>query len=212
MSNSDADCECCGHCNVVSQCKACSECGWADYLDASGNWTKGCAYLHQVRLDQRQKIIQKVVRVDSGQYAMNRAAMNVYQTKPPLPLRMGFGRLYNYPSTMSDRKVPHVVSQTQAVHRHSSSKHGSRTRGWPGMTSAAGVGVDVKHGSYDRYLARKKGAVLRAGNGAYTDRESRRPTYDEILRNPSLTKGGKNVKFSIISNKDCECWPDNLEK
>lgn len=212
MLNSDADCECWDHCNFISQCKACSECGWADYWDYGEQGPSRCRIHSENRLDQRQKIIQKVVRVDSGQYAMNRAAMNVYQTKPPLPLIKGFGRLYNYPSTMSDRKVPHVIPQTQAVHRHSSSKHGSRTRGWPGMTSAAGVGVDVKHGSYDRYLARKKGAVLRAGRGAYQDRESRRPTYDEMLRNPALTKGGKNVKFSIISNKDCECWPDNLEK
>lgn len=208
MSGSDANCEC-HDCNVVSQCRGCSECGWGDYWDITGN---GCKNVAQVKLDQRQKIIQKVVRVDSGQYAMNRAAMTVYQRKPKNQMGMLFNSAYNRPSNMSDRRIPHIVSQTQAVHRHSSSKHGSKTRGWPGMTSAAGVGVDVKHGSYDRYLARKKGGTMRAGAGAYTDPNQRSPTYDEIVKNPSLTKGGKNVKFSIVSNTDCECSHDDLVK
>ena len=195
------DCSCESH-SIVSQCKACSECGWADYLDASGNWSTGCSYLNQVRLDQTQKIIQGVVRVPSSEYAMNRAAANVFQTNPR---RFGLGRMYADRSTQSDRKSFHRVKESEGVFRHSSSSRASKTRGWPGHTSAPGVGVDVKHGSYARYLARKKGHVLRAGIGAYEFREDRVPTYDQILKNPRLTKGGKNVKFSIISAPGCQC-------
>lgn len=202
----DTNCECSNKCNVVSPCRGCSECGWADWWDTDAT---GCKIYSQKRLDQRQKIIQKVVRVDSAQYAMNRAAMNVYQRKARTAFGLRFGSMYNYPSTMSDRREPHIVPETQAVHRHASSKHGSKTRAWPGMTSAAGVGVDVKHGSYARYLARKKGVALKAGNGAYKDYHKRSPTFEEIQQNPTLTQGGKNVKFSIISGGgNCEC-PSN---
>ena len=200
-SKSKDKCESSNSCNRVSQCKGCSECGWADWWITGET---GCSAVTQKRLDQRQKIIQRVVRVDSSQYAMNKSAMAVYQNKPRTSSGLRFGELYNYPSTMSDRREPHIVKETQAVYRHTNSKHGSKTRGWPGMTSAAGKGVDVKHGSYERYLARKKGAVLKPGIGAYNN-DDREPTYDEIQEDPSLTKGGKNVKFSIISNNKCKC-------
>ncbi|MHA2082374.1 MAG: hypothetical protein ACXABD_01335 [Candidatus Thorarchaeota archaeon] len=202
----DFNCECSNNCNVVSPCRGCSECGWADWWDTGAD---GCKVYNQKRLDQRQKVIQKVVRVDSSQYSMNKAAMSVYQRKPRTAFGLRFGSMYNYPSTMSDRREPHVVTATQAVYRHTSSKHGSKTALRPGALSANGVGVDVKHGSYERYLLRKKGISLKAGNGAYENRDKRSPTYEEIVENPSLTTGGKNVKFSIISGGgDCECEPN----
>ena len=202
----DFGCECSNKRNVVSPCRGCSECGWADWWNTGAD---GCKVYSQKKLDQRQKVIQKVVRVDSSQYAMNKAAMAVYQRKPRTAFGLRFGSMYNYPSTLSDRREPHIVPATQAVNRHTSSKHGSKTACRPGSTSAAGAGVDVKHGSYARYLARKKGISLKAGTGAYENQNRRSPTYDEILENPSLTKGGKNVKFSIVSGGgDCECQPN----
>ena len=200
---SDKNCECSNKCNVVSPCRGCSECGWADWWDTNVN---KCKLYNQKRLDQRQKIIQRVVRVDSAQYAMNRAAMNVYQRKAPTAIGLRFGQLYNYPSTMSDRREPHQVKASQGIYRHTSSSRGSKTSDRPGGACAPGLGVDVKHGSYDRYLNRKKGAVLQPGAGAYKNFHKRMPTYEEIQRDPSLTKGGKNVKFSIVSGgAGCEC-------
>ena len=204
----DKNCECSNKCNVVTPCRGCGECGVDDSRDNGAN---RCKFYKQKRLDQRQKIIQRVVRVDSGQYAMNRAAMNVYQSKPRSALGLRFGELYNSPSTMSDRREPHRVKESQGVYRHTSSSRGTKTSGRPGGTSAPGIGVDVKHGSYDRYLAKKKGAVLRAGTGAYKDFDERTPTYEEIQRNPSLTTGGKNVKFNIVSGgTQCECLTSRL--
>ncbi len=61
---------------------------------------------------------------------------------------------------MSDRAVAGIVHTN--VPSHASSTRHSITRMRPGSTSAPGAGVDVKHGSYDRYLARLKGrSVLR---------------------------------------------------
>ena len=180
--------------SVVFQCKGCSDCG------SGSNTKQGCKNSTQKTLDQSQKIIQKVVRVDSGQYQMNKSSLSVYQNSKDTNQRF---KLYNYPSTMSDRRSPHIIPKTLAIHRNANSKHSSKTKGWPGMTSASGEGVDVKHGSYERYLARKKGLILKAGVGAYKDSSKRTPTYDDIVSNPNITTGGKNVKFSILSN--CEC-------
>ena len=83
---------------------------------------------------------------------MNRAALHVY-TAPTLPIGVNWNQY-------SDRAVAGVVRTN--VPSHASSTRHSITRMRPGSTSAPGAGVDVKHGSYDRYLARLKGrCVLR---------------------------------------------------
>ena len=202
----NSNCECSNNCKKASQCRGCSECGWADWWDTGAG---GCEVYRQKMLDQRQKVIQKVVRVDSAQYAMNRSAANVYESKPLSAADIRFGRMYRMFNNTSDRRTPHSVLATQAVNRHANSRHGSKTGLRPGGLSAAGSGVDVKHDSYERYLARKKGATLKAGVGAYEHYNKRSPTYDEIVENPSLTKGGKNVKFSIVAGGGhCECQPN----
>ena len=45
---------------------------------------------------------------------------------------------------------------------------------------------------------------MRASGRTRTARRDTRP-YDRIVENPSLTRGGKNVKFSIVASKDCQC-------
>jgi hypothetical protein len=55
----------------------------------------------------------------------------------------------------SDRNVAHI--QKVIVPSHGDSTRQTLTRARPGACSAGGKGVDVKHGSYDRYLARLKG-------------------------------------------------------
>ena len=99
-----------------------------------------------------QQKIWNTVRVPASEYTMNRAALNVY-TAPTLPIGVNWNQY-------SDRAVAGVVHSN--VPSHASSTHRSITRCRPGSTSAPGAGVDVKHGSYDRYLARLKGrSVLR---------------------------------------------------
>jgi hypothetical protein len=99
-----------------------------------------------------QQKIWNTVRVPASEYTMNRAALHVY-TAPTLPIGVNWNQY-------SDRAVAGVVHAN--VPSHASSTHRSITRCRPGSTSAPGAGVDVKHGSYDRYLARLKGkSVLR---------------------------------------------------
>lgn len=95
-----------------------------------------------------QRKIWKVASVDASLYTMNRASSNVYGPWT--------GRYTNVSNDIrwnqaSDRLVP--SRSLSYIPRR-------RTRLRPGGTSPTGIGVDIKHNSYHRYLARKKGPVL----------------------------------------------------
>ena len=109
---------------------------------------------------QNQKIIQNTVRVDSGQYTMNLAALASYQH----PIYLNAYVPWNQ---MSDRAVPSVQKVVTGSGTNVFSGNSTRrtiTRLRPGAMSPGGVGCDIKHNSYDRYLNRIKGrAPLRRG-------------------------------------------------
>ena len=120
------------------------------------------------------KVLENTVRVPSSEYTMNKSALNVYI--PPIinPTKSLYGLNWNQ---MSDRAVPGVVKTN--VPSYGNSTRSSVTRMRPGSTSAPGKGVDMKHGSYERYLGRLKGkSVLR------TDPE-------KIINNVTILKSGK---------------------
>ena len=102
----------------------------------------------------RQKKMWGLVGTSSSMFTMNLAALSVTGTQANKPIEAyGF---VNW-NQMSDRAVPSVIPATMNVPRH-------RTRHRPGSTGTGGVkanGVDVKHDSYARYLARKKAANLK---------------------------------------------------
>ncbi len=127
-----------------------------------------------------QQKIWNTVRVPASEYTMNRAALHVY-THPTLPIGVNWNQY-------SDRAVAGIVRTD--VPTHGSSTHRSITRMRPGSTSAAGSGVDVKHGSYDRYLARLKGrSVLRTQAPArQPQRHSKeiRPRVTELHITPNV--------------------------
>jgi hypothetical protein len=133
-----------------------------------------------------QKQIQKTVRVNSSLYTMNLGALNVYQTPNP-----------NYKvnwNQMSDRRVPHV----QQFRSGSNSSSIWRKTG-PGALSPGGVGVDVKHNSYERYLNRIKGkSNVRRGKipadfgNTLTPFNRAAPVY-----------GGKTFKTGIVAGCNC---------
>lgn len=161
---------------------------------------------------QRQKLIQKTVRVPSSLYTMNLAGLSAYQ-KPSNEYQTveQAGTPYVVPSRtywnqMSDRAKPSVqVTKTGSGsgYRCSSTKH-TIVRHRPGALSPGGVGVDIKHNSYDRYLNKLKGkAPLRRGIIP--------PNYGQpIIYNQAYPiTGGKTVKTSIVNG--CEC-PDIKNK
>lgn len=150
---------------------------------------------------QRQKIIQNTVRVASSLYTMNLGSLSAY-TKP---LKELGGVCWNQ---MSDRPVPSVQTAYVPTGFRTSlnRKNGSVTSSRPGCQSPGGIGCDIKHNSYDRYLNRLKGkGALRRGvipvgfgvpqipfNRAY-------PVY-----------GGKTMKTSIVNNCNCPISPYSI--
>ena len=163
---------------------------------------------------QKQKLIQNTVRVNSSLYTMNLAGLMGYQ-KPLNTYQIveQAGTPYYAPpgvnwNQMSDRRSPAV----QTVKTGSGSAYGASStrhtivRDRPGAMSPGGVGVDIKHNSYDRYLNRLKGkSVLRRGVippnfGAPIKFNRAYPIY-----------GGKTVKTSIINNCDCPDINNNLD-
>ena len=126
-------------------------------------------------INQRQKIIQKVVRINSSLYTMN--------IIPP-------GLNWNQ---MSDRSRPaHQVVKTSSGSTYgSSSLRGTKVRNRPGAMSPGGSGVDIKHNSYERYLNRIKGkGLLKKGRVQ--------------LNNEQKMTGGKDSRLAIVNNCFCE--------
>jgi len=139
-------------------------------------------------IDQRQRIIQKVVRAPASQYTVNLAALNVYDPS------FNSGETGSYSTGPSDRAFPSGYMNY--------SKSAPKPNGRPGSSSAPTTqnvnshGVDIKHNSYARYLAKKKGkSTARSGYYAKASQASSRhtPLY-----------GGKNIMFSIV-NANCNC-------
>jgi len=161
---------------------------------------------------QRQKLIQNTARVYASLYTMNLAGLSSYQ-KP-----------LNYPQLVQQDGTPYVAAarvnwnqmsdRARPAHQktkvasgstyHTSSTRHTITRHRPGAMSPGGVGVDIKHNSYDRYLNKLKGrATLRRGiippnYGAPIPFNRAAPIY-----------GGKIVKTSIINGCDCPDIGDN---
>lgn len=200
-SNTPCDCEGYDAPGCVS-CRGCYSC-----LDASGNIDLSCNIFHKTqRMDQTQKRIQGVVRAPSSLFTMNLAAFNVFEA----------GEGYApagapYPSTtqtQSDRRRRHKVPVSMGTYRGSNSTKYTKTSLRPGATNAPGTGVDVKHGSYARYLAKKKGTGPLRGQASANSscqNDPRVPSYQVMRDNPHITTGGKNVKFGMIAACYCSC-------
>jgi hypothetical protein len=155
---------------------------------------------------QRQKIIQNTVRVPSSLYTMNLGALSAYRR--PLNTYQHVeqaGTQYIAPprvnwNQMSDRPMPSVqntVTGSGSAYGASSTKR-TIVRNRPGSMSPGGIGVDIKHNSYDRYLRRIKGkAPLRRGVIPNN--------YGEpiIFNRAYPIYGGKTVKTSIIDKCNC---------
>jgi len=125
-----------------------------------------------------QKKIQNVVRISSSLYTMNLGGLTSY-----IPIDQGKYRWNN----MSDRVIPSVQKVTiPGSNGGAPSSKRTVTRNRPGAMSPGGIGVDIKHNSYERYLNRLKGqSSLR----------------QQIQRTPPLPlQGNKNFKMGIISS------------
>ena len=153
----------------------------------NGNCNKNLASNSFFSNYQRQKIIQKTVRIDSSNYTMNVGALSVYQ-KPSIIFN---GVNWNQ---QSDRAFPHIQTNIVASGGNPGGNSTKRTitRCRPGALSPGGIGVDIKHNSYYRYLAKIKGkGPLR--------RELFSP--NKILN--GIPQGGKFFKTNIVNGCNC---------
>jgi hypothetical protein len=118
---------------------------------------------------------------------MNIGALNAYQ----LP-----DKIYHdvYWKQMSDRKIPHIQNNIVPTTK---GRHHSYTWHRPCCQSPGGKGVDMKHGSYDRYLNKIKGKQpLRRGIIPPIT-----PTI--IFNRADPIYGGKTFKTNIVSGYNC---------
>jgi hypothetical protein len=155
---------------------------------------------------QKQKLIQKVVRVPQSLFTMNLGALSTYQS--PLTQYQYVdinGAVYpvapgvNW-NQMSDRREPHiqtVVTSSGSAYGGNSTKR-SLVRNRPGAMSPGGTGVDIKHNSYDRYLNRLKGKKpLKRGLIP--------PTFGQPIpfNNAYPVYGNKQMKLGIVNGCNC---------
>jgi hypothetical protein len=141
---------------------------------------------------QIQKLIQNTVRVPASEYVMNKASLNVVPN--------GKDVCWNQ---QSDRSVPSIQKATipTGMFNSMNGKHTSHTSSRPGCQTPGGVGCDIKHNSYDRYLNRLKGKkILKRG---IIPPEFALPTIPFNRAYPVY--GGKLVKTAIVSGYKCAC-------
>jgi len=145
---------------------------------------------------QIQKVIQNTVGVYSSIYTDNLSALNIFEY-PKIREKVNWNQ-------MSDRANPHYQtnsSSSQGSFYHGNSRRHTQTRCQPGATNPGGLGVDIKHNSYCRYLGRLK---------------ARKPFKREVVSstfgkpipfNPALpVYGAKTMKMNIVSR--CNNCPE----
>lgn len=151
-----------------------------------------------------QKKIQKQTGVSSSTYINNLV---------PFEVTKGQNNYYKqglppYASQASDRNTSVLPPSSQIVHRNTSSLRGSRTSLKPGSLAPGNKGVDIKHNSYDRYLAKLKVKSLKPNSkisydstSLYPPKFSNVPMYGNKRNNISIFNyGGYNNNICNVKN------------
>ena len=166
----------CSNCEKNAICVKCTNCRGCRDRRCDTNLTSNTPAVKT----QIQKIIQNVVRVQSSLYTMNVGALNAYRNP------------YVTWNRMSDRgqaSVQKTYIPGGGGQLGGNSTRSAITRCRPGALSPGGVGCDIKHNSYNRYLNRLKGrGPLRRGIPSPV--------------NQPMT-GAKMVNYGIIAGCDC---------
>ena len=129
--------------------------------------------------DIKQRRIWGRVRVPAALYTMNLAAFTSSAN------RIASGTTTNW-NQMSDRVQ--AANQLVVIPTNGNSLRGTLTSGRPGAAAPGGLGVDVKHDSYARYLNRKK-----AGN---------MKTQTQNIASVALA-GNKTKAVGLVANNNC---------
>jgi len=115
-------------------------------------------------------------------------------------------RAFNYYACQQHSTIHPKSDQREhgIVKRHvpsrGSSTSSSITRHRPGGASAAGTGVDVKHGSYDRYLAKKKKALFTKKPYQTTKYDGCDETVDPVVMITYTQETSSGNDFGLTGN------------
>lgn len=179
--------------NLIESCSCDEDCNDVCTYHCSNN---GCAKSLLVNtqpfLYKQLQLIEKTVRVPHSLYMNDLASLHVYQSPGT------YGVNWNQ---MSDRRNPHIQPKLtgDGGHYRSSSTRRTLTGSRPGAQCPGGAGVDVKHGSYDRYLLRLK------GKGPSRQQPTPPNFGNPVLFNPAAPiYGGKTFKLAIVG-PPCNC-------
>lgn len=147
---------------------------------------------------QKLKVIHRTVRLPASLYTANVAPLHAYQLAESAPQGVRWNQ-------MSDRVVPSVQKALvpTGYNNAQSKRHTSVTSGRPGCQTPGGVGCDIKHNSYDRYLNRLKGkGALRRG---VVPSSFGTP---EVFQRANPIYGGKTMKPNMVEG--CGCPPSQM--
>ena len=141
----------------------------------------------QMKQYAKLKLMQNTVRVPSSLYTSNIGSLNTQNNNI----------MWNQ---MSDRPMASVqkASVPTGVNCALNRKHTSVTSSRPGCQTPGGVGCDIKHNSYDRYLNRLKGNSMLKRQPIPSDLGTPIPFN---LGYPVY--GGKTMKTNIVEG--CVC-------
>ncbi len=166
--------------NNINQCKSCG----------NSLCDQECK---NIILKQREKIIQNQVRVSESQMIDVKGAITIGSDYLNNPANSS-----NYPfKNMSDRRNA-SVQKSWNVSSRGNSVRSSVTSCKPGSLTPGGKGVDVKHGSYARYLGK-----LKSKNIVSNEIPSIVPDVKASRLRPAMNN--KQYRFSIINTNQCKC-------
>ena len=134
-------------------------------------------------LQQTNKLIYNTVGQGGSQYINHlgsvEAAQEIFQQYITLENRNNINIQQNQ---SSDRTIYSLGKNIVPSRGNSTKKSITRLR--PGSNKPGGVGVDIKHNSYDRYLNKKKGKIILRGEN-----------------NPYINDLYQRVKKQVVNNK-----------
>ena len=174
------------------RCYACGGCDISGCIDISSN----------INLKIIEKRIQNQVRVSESQYTDVLGAMTIagnYLEKPQTftDATTVWSNKFSL-RNQSDRIEPSKTGSTNYVNvpTRGNSTRSTITANKPGAMTPGGYGVDVKHGSYARYLGKLKGRTMAVP----------KTNNNDIKYNvsPHAIMNNKSFRFNLL-NQNCSC-------
>lgn len=196
------------------------------------NDCSGCGGLStNINLKATERRIQNQVRVHESQYIDVLGAVTIAGNYLDLsanlvngesrPASMVWGNRFNLRNQSDQREAARTGSNIPRNSEGSTNYVNVPTRGnstrstitanKPGAMTPGGYGVDVKHGSYARYLGKLKGRTMALGQVADMPYAQPPPpsvpcTYTGVKKPICTTSmNNKSFRFSLVSTNHCLC-------